>query len=111
MEAHGDVGGGGFGAGPERGAGVVVGLALCRMNWKVPVSMGFEGGDVDFSVALSGVAVADLEEAPLALTGMKSVVPATISLLSMFPACIQGGAELYLPAPPGGAMPMLPKKG
>ena len=49
--------------------------------------------------------------APLALTGMYSVVPATISLLSMLPACIQGGAELYLPADSGGAMPMLPKKG
>ena len=41
---------------------------------------------------------------------MKSVVPATSSLLSMLPACIQGGALLSLPAD-GGATPMLPKKG
>ena len=38
------------------------------------------------------------------------MVPATSSLLSMLPPCIQGGAESYLP-PDGGAMPMLPKKG
>src|SRR5271168_174581 len=42
---------------------------------------------------------------------MYSVVPATRSLLSRFPAMIQGGALLKRPALSGGASPMLPKKG
>ena len=49
--------------------------------------------------------------APRTCTGMKSVVPATSSLLSRLPACTPGGALLTRPMATGGATPMLPKKG
>jgi hypothetical protein len=42
---------------------------------------------------------------------MNSVVPATSSLLSRFPAWIHGGLLLTRPALGGGATPMLPKNG
>src|ERR1022692_980255 len=42
---------------------------------------------------------------------MKSVVPATNSLLSMLPAWNQGGTLLIRPRLSGGATPMLPKNG
>ena len=59
-EAHGDVGGGGFGAGPEEAVGIVEG-ALVEDELEGSGELGFEGGDVDLAVALASVSVADLE--------------------------------------------------
>ena len=42
---------------------------------------------------------------------MKSVLPATSSLLSMLPACLPGGLLLTRPSSGAGATPMLPKNG
>ena len=42
---------------------------------------------------------------------MNSVVPATSSLLSRFPACVDGGLLLTRPTLGAGATPMLPKNG
>ena len=42
---------------------------------------------------------------------MKSVVPATSSLLSRLPACVLGGLLLTRPTSRAGATPMLPKNG
>ncbi len=60
-EAHGDVLSGGFGAGPEEAVGVV-GLGFVDDELEGSGELGFEGGDVDFAVALACVAVADFKE-------------------------------------------------
>ncbi len=60
VEAHGDVGGGGFGAGPEEA--FLGGFAFVDDELECAGEEGFEGGDVDFAVALAGVAVAGFEE-------------------------------------------------
>src|SRR5579863_3184713 len=49
--------------------------------------------------------------APRACTGIKSLVPATSSLLSRLPAWNHGGPLLMRPSASGGATPMLPKNG
>jgi len=63
VEAHGDVGGGGFTAGPEEM------LIFVDDELKGAGELGFEGGDVDFAVALSGVAVADFEVGTFGVDG------------------------------------------
>jgi hypothetical protein len=60
VEAHGDVLSRGFGAGPEETVGIVE-VAFVDDELEGSGELGFESGDVDFSVALSGVAVADFE--------------------------------------------------
>ena len=67
VEAHGDVVGGGFGAGPEEL--LARGFAFVDDELEGAGEEGFEGGDVDFAVALAGVAVAGFEERAAALTG------------------------------------------
>jgi len=63
VEAHGDVLGGGFGSGPEK--------VLIFVDYELEGAgeLGFEGGDVDFAVALAGVAVADFEESAFGVDG------------------------------------------
>ncbi len=62
-EAHGDVGGGGFGAGPAEFGSML--RVLVDDEAEGAGEVGFEGGDVDLSVALPGVAVASFEERAL----------------------------------------------
>jgi hypothetical protein len=63
VEAHRDVGSGGFAAGPEE--------MLIFMNDELEGAgeLGFEGGDVDFAVALAGMAVAYFEVGALGVDG------------------------------------------
>jgi hypothetical protein len=68
VEAHGDVLGGGFAAGPEEAVGVVE-AAFVDDELKGAGELGFEGGDVDFAVALAGVAVADFEVGSFGVDG------------------------------------------
>ena len=63
VEAHGDVLGGGFGAGPEEM------LVLMHDELEGTGELGFEGGDVDFAIALAGVTVADFKESALCVDG------------------------------------------
>jgi len=63
VEAHGDVLGGGFGAGPEEM------FVLMNDELEGAGELGFEGGDVDFAVALTCMAVADLEESAFGVDG------------------------------------------
>ncbi len=69
MEAHGDVGGGGFGARPEEA--FPGGFALMNDELEGAGEEGFEGGDVDFAVALAGVAVAGFEEGSGGVDGVE----------------------------------------
>jgi hypothetical protein len=69
IEAHGDVLGGGFGARPEETVGLVAGLSLMDDELECAGELGFHGGDVDFTVALAGVAVACFEESSLGVDG------------------------------------------
>ena len=68
-EAHGDVLGGGLGAGPEEARGVRFGLVDDELEGSG--ELGFEGGDVDLAVALSGVAVAGFEECSGGVDGVE----------------------------------------
>jgi hypothetical protein len=68
-ETHRDVGGGGFGAGPEEA--LASGFALMNDELEGASEEGFEGGDVDFAVALAGVAVAGFEECAAGVHGVK----------------------------------------
>ena len=85
--------------------------SLRTMNWKVPTS--------DVSIAVMSTSPLPWpawpspasNSAPGTWTGMKSVVPATRSLLSRLPAWMPGGPLLMRPAASGGATPMLPKNG
>ena len=69
VEAHGDVLGGGLGAGPEKSRGV--GFAFVDDELEGSGEQGFEGGDVDLAVALSCVAVAGFEEASGGVDGVE----------------------------------------
>ncbi len=69
VEAHGDVLGGGFAAGPEEMLSVVAWLGLVDYELEGAGELGFESGDVDFAVALAGVAVADFEESAFGVDG------------------------------------------
>ena len=86
-------------------------MSLRTISWKVPTR------DVSSAVMSTSpfpwpaCPSPTSNSAPRANTGMKSVVPATSSLLSRLPACIHGGALLTRPEASGGATPMLPKKG
>jgi hypothetical protein len=68
VEAHGDVVGGGFAAGPEEALGVI-GLRFVNDELKGAGELGFESGDVDFAVALAGMAVACFEEGAFGVDG------------------------------------------
>ena len=68
-EAHRDVLGGGFGAGPEEL--LARGFAFVQNELEGAGEEGFEGGDVDFAVALSGVAVAGFKEAACCVDGVE----------------------------------------
>ncbi len=61
VKAHGDVLGRGFGSGPDETVGLVCGLGFVDDELEGAGELGFEGGDVDFAVALVGVAVADFK--------------------------------------------------
>ncbi len=63
VEAHGDVGGGGFAAGPEEM------LIFMDDELEGAGELGFERGDVDFAVALAGVAVSYFEVGALGVDG------------------------------------------
>jgi hypothetical protein len=66
VEAHGDVLGGGFGAGPDEAVGIVE-AAFMHDELKGSGELGFEGCDVDFAVALVGVTVACFKERALSV--------------------------------------------
>ena len=68
-EAHGDVVGGGFGTGPEEV--FFGGFAFEDGELEGAGEEGFEGGDVDFAVALSGVAVAGFKQAAGRVDGVE----------------------------------------
>src|SRR6202453_2716791 len=62
-EAHADVGGGGLGSRPQKM------LVLVNNEPECSREEGFESGDIDFTVALSGVAVANFKERALGVDG------------------------------------------
>ena len=68
-EAHGDVLGGGLGAGPDEARGV--GFGLVDDELEGAGELGLEGGDVDLAVALSGVAVSGFEEGSGGVDGVE----------------------------------------
>ncbi len=68
-EAHGDVFSGGLGAGPEEL--LFGGLAFEDGELEGAGEEGFEGGDVDFAVALAGVAVAGFKEGTGGVDGVE----------------------------------------
>ena len=68
VEAHGDVLRGGFAARPEEAMGVVE-VAFVDDELEGSGELSFKGGDVDFAVALSGVAVADLKVGAFGVDG------------------------------------------
>ena len=68
-EAHGDVVGGGFGAGPEEL--LAGGFVFVDDELEGAGEEGFEGGDVDFAVALAGVAVAGFKEGAGSVDGVE----------------------------------------
>ena len=101
-ESHGDIVGRAF----PRAARASVPVLVDDKAGRFPLRVGLERGDIDLAVALGGVAVAGLEQRALdAPTGIYSVVPATSSLLSMLPACANGGALSILPPAPAAPRP------
>ena len=68
VEAHGDVLGWSFGAGPEEAG--VAGLGLVDDELEGAGELSFERGDVDFAVALIGVAVAYFKERAFGVDGI-----------------------------------------
>ena len=69
VEAHGDVRRRGFGAGPEKA--LLGGFALVDDELEGAGEEGFEGGDVDFTVALAGMTVSGFEEAAGGVDGVE----------------------------------------
>ena len=69
VEAHGDVVSGGFAAGPDEAVGCVGGLGFVHDELEGAGELGFERGDVDFAVALIGVAVSCFEEGTFGVDG------------------------------------------
>ena len=70
VEAHGDVLGGGFGAGPEEMWALSPGWALWTMNWKVPVSWVSRAVMSTSPLPWPAWPSPTSKRAPLALTGM-----------------------------------------
>jgi hypothetical protein len=68
VEAHGDVLGRGFAAGPEEAVGVGE-ASLVDDELEGAGELGFEGSDVDFAVALASMAVTDFEVGALGVDG------------------------------------------
>ena len=86
-------------------------LFLCTMNCNLPIN----------EVSMAVISTSPFpcaawpspisNKAPFTNTGIKSLLPATNSLLSKLPAFFHGGALFHLPTSFAGATPMLPKKG
>jgi hypothetical protein len=71
IEAHGDVLGGGLGAGPEEAVGVAAFGRLVDDELEGSGELGFEGGDVDFAISLVGVAVSCFKESAFGVDGIE----------------------------------------